>query len=247
MSRRSRLDERGVRNFRRRANRRSSDRCILIVTEGEKTEVSYFENLARTLELGMTRVLVVHPDCTDPENLLAEAIRLRNDRKKEVARERKKSIPDSRPEYDEVWVVCDLEHASHEHRTQFKNAAPRAASEGIHFAESDPSFEFWLFLHYAYSTAPLSHQNEATRVLARHWLNYKKGEDPPEKGRTSSERWRTFFHERLEAAVERAARIRTHHSESKSDGNPSTRADELVRVLNEAASEAARILGPADD
>lgn len=234
-------DARGARNLRRGRVRRDDQGCILVVTEGEKTEPSYFDNLRLALGLGLTRVEIVHPSFTDPEGLLREAVRMRDDRRREAKAARRRRDPDAPPEFDEVWIVCDLEAVHSARREQFARARAQSEHEGIRFAHSDPAFEFWLLLHYEFTTAPLSHQDDATARLRRHWSPYAKGAAPPESGDSPRGKWESFLATRLGAAIANAERLHEHHARSGGDGNPSTSADLLARAMNAAADPARQL------
>ena len=67
--------------------------------------------------------------------------------------------------------------------------------------------------------------------LKRHWVNYAKGQSPPNE-----------FLEKLPAAVANAQRVRKQHEDCGGDGNPSTHVDVLVRLMDEASHPDWRLL-----
>jgi hypothetical protein len=202
---------------------KATGNTFLIVTEGEKTEPHYFEALRKRLGLSSAEVVVVHPEGTDPLTLTKEAAALREARKQQA----KTSLLAA---YDEVWVVFDLEKKHDPRRKLAKEAMALKEAEGIRFAESDPSFEFWLLLHEEYTTAPLADSAAVTKRLKKHWLNYDKGMTP------SAE-----FLEKLPTAIAHAERCRKHHHDAAGDRNPSTDVDRLAKILNEATRPNLRI------
>jgi hypothetical protein len=190
-------------------------KTFLIVTEGKKTEPSYFVAIRDRLNLGKA-VDIRHPEGTDPLTLTKAAIQMRSDREEQA----KGGLAIA---YDEVWVVFDMEKPHDQRRKLAAEAMKIGESAGIQFAWSDPCFEFWLLLHERFTTA---HFAECDRVIERlkpHWKNYSKGQSPTLE-----------FLEKIPTAVTNAERCRKHHESSLGDWNPSTRVDVLVRQLNSA-------------
>ncbi len=193
-----------------------SGHAFLIVTEGEKTEPNYLATLCDRLHLSAADVEVVHPEGTDPITLVSRAIELRDIRKKEA-----KKGP--LIEYDEVWVVYDLEKTHDERRRLDLEARNVKGATGIRFAVSDPCFEFRLLLHGQYTTRPFPDCADVVRQLKGIIPDYSKGKVLPED-----------LIEDTPKAVVHSERCRKHHLTSGGDGNPSTKIDLLIRVLNNA-------------
>lgn len=108
---------------------------MLIVTEGEVTEVEYFEGLAQYLRF--TGVLVGK---ARPRGLGKDPLRVVN----EAIRQRK----DPNNEYDHIWAVVDVdEHAN------LPSAIQLAKRSGIPLVVSNPCFEIWLLWHYVDCTS----------------------------------------------------------------------------------------------
>ena len=122
---------------RKRAIREPYDR-VLIVTEGEKTEPSYFDGLVSYYEINTANVKVL-PSSTgsDPESIVRTAIRFRDE----------ESLLGE--QYDRVYCVFDKD--SH---VNFEDASRHAQRENIILARSWPCFEFWLLLHYEFVRSP---------------------------------------------------------------------------------------------
>lgn len=193
-----------------------SGHCFLLVTEGEKTEPNYFNALRDKLRLSSVDVEIVHPNGTDPITLTNHAIELRNSRKK--AAKLGECVP-----YDEVWVIFDLEKKHDIRRKQAKEATQIADLDNIHFARSDPSFEYWLILHYEYTTTPLANADEAIKRLRSKWPEYKKCCTPTDE----------LFYKSGEAS-KRAMQCRGYHERAGGDWNPFTEIDQIVNQLNKA-------------
>ncbi len=227
--RRKRRFPSGARKYHRLSPRfERSGKTILIVTEGGKTEPNYFVELRNRFRLSATDIEVVHPDGTDPVTLTNKAIELREKRKNEA----KSGIL---VEYDEVWVVFDLEKTHDIRREQAKRAKVLPGAKGVNFALSDPSFEYWLLLHCEYTTASFPDNDSVEQRLKNHWPDYTKGSRPSPD-----------FLEKVPDAVKHALRCRKHHRDCDGDGNPSTQADRVVRSMNEATREHLQYILPAE-
>jgi hypothetical protein len=192
----------------------SSGQSFLIVTEGLKTEPNYLELLRKRLHIAAADVEIVHPNGTDPVTLTERAIELRDARKKQARR-------NLAIEYDEVWVVFDLEKPHDQRRQLAVQAQTLKGVQGIKFAVSDPAFEYWLLLHEHYTTAPFSDCDALVRHLKEFWADYDKGRSPPPE-----------FLDKIPTAVKHAERCRKFHREVGGSKNPSTDVDNLVRGLN---------------
>jgi hypothetical protein len=161
-------------------------------------------------------VEILHPEGTDPLTLTRAAIDLREERKQQA----KKGWTIA---YDEVWIVFDLEKPYDERWKLAVQAMKLKEAAGLQFALSDPCFEFWLLLHEEYTTAPFADCDRVIDRLEVHWKNYAKGQSPTIE-----------LLGKIPTAVVNAERCRKHHKTSGGDGNPSTRVDILVRLLNSA-------------
>lgn len=176
---------------------------VLIITEGKKTEMQYFDTLKR--RFGLTGVQPYHPNCVDPDSLVDFAI------------ERKRTMQSTGQEpFDEIWIVCDTEGRHSIYRKKLPGAKEKAKRNGIHFAVSCPCFEFWLLLHYVYTTAELPDADAACKALRKHWRNYGKAVPPP-----------SDLMDKVYDAVKRARRIRN----DKAVKEPYTDADLPVSSL----------------
>jgi hypothetical protein len=219
--------ERGPDFYRRRGPTQKPRRTFLIVTEGEKTEPSYFEALRNRLHLTSVEVHVYHPEATDPRSLTEEAIRISADRKRR-ARNSYAVVP-----YDEVWVVYDLEKTGDERRRLHRSQQAKQKACGLRAATSDPSFEFWLLLHFRYTTCPFPDCRAVIKQLKRHLPEYEKRLAVPDL---------KILLDRTKDAIKNADTCRKHHRACNGSGNPSTEMDVLVRSLDAVASTAFRIL-----
>ena len=198
---------RGAADYARKVpTRPSSGHAFLIVTEGKKTEPHYFERLKARLRLSSVDVEIVHPESTDPISLTEYAIR----RKSERERLARQGLSIS---YDEVWVVFDLEGMHDPRREQAKTAMRMKEAHSIRFARSDPSFEYWLILHFENTHAPLADSKDAEGRLRRrqNWPDYEKACIPPDS-----------VMEKIPFAINNSKLTRAFHKTAGGDGNPFT-------------------------
>ena len=203
------------RDFKRSLGRRPASReprkSILIVVEGH-TEELYFKKYKNDFHLRLIDIEphVENPPCTDPISLVSAA--------KELMKRRKQDAGKSYAfvDYDEVWVVYDLEKVHDERRPQSNQAKQQTQKEKIQFAISDPSFEFWYILHFEKTTKSFNNADEVERHLKRHFPNYKKATPPSQE-----------IIDRTDIAIENAKWVREQLERSQSTA-PITNVDQLV-------------------
>lgn len=184
----------------------SSKPRVLILCEGQKTEHVYFAALK--VEMRLSSVRVWRPS------------------KVRGLRGLTRAADDARlndPGLDEIWCVLDHDGREEEVR-QFavwhERASKRRGGPKIEAVISDPCFEYWLLLHYEYTTRPLDRIGgceQATRRLRRHVNDYRKGD-------------RRFFESLRglrDTAIENAERA------SRAGLSPGTDIGRLVRRLRE--------------
>ena len=217
---------RNVKSYQRdKPQQQATGQTFLIVTEGEKTEPHYLKALRDQLQLKSADVEIVYPKGTDPLSLAQRANALRETRKK-------KAKNGFSAEYDEVWVVFDLETVNHPHRKKAEQAQSSKEFSGIDFASTDPSFEYWLLLHEVYTTSNFADSAAVEKRFKSIHADYTKGSWKPTQA----------FLLKLPTAIIHAERCRQFHEESGGDGNPSTCVDKLARHLNKAANQRHRII-----
>jgi hypothetical protein len=109
--------------LRRRAGTREQRRSVLIITNGERTEVDYFEAVRKEPWITADKVKVKF-EKGDPAVIVARAAKIRGD-----------------SAYDEAWAVCDVDDFD------VKPALEAARDREVSVALSMPCFEVWLILH----------------------------------------------------------------------------------------------------
>lgn len=206
-----------------RSIRPATGHTFLIVVEGEKTEPSYLIEVRARLKRRAAACVVEHGAHTDPAGIVREAMKLRDEQSERA----KKSATDP---YDRVWVVFDRESQNHPRREQLPAALKLAQENGIRVALSTPSFEFWLLLHFDFTTASFDGCDAVMKALKKFIKEYEKGDLPLDDLMKS-----------VSKAIKHAARCRKHWETAGGDGNPSTDVDELMRELNDSARDEDRL------
>lgn len=211
---------------RNKAKREIYDKA-LIVCEGEKTEPNYFNELIDQYEINSANVAIDGTCGSSPKSVLSRARTL-------VEKEEKKGDP-----FDRIFCIFDKDsHASYNETldniqkinsetTKIKcgtdNKQSTTRFTAIH---STPCFEYWLLLHFIYSTKPFAATgsksicDEVINELVKYIPEYSKG-----KVNVFSE-----LFDQLELAKNNAIRANKSAKENHTD-NPTTLVHELVDYL----------------
>lgn len=138
---------------------------ILLLCEGQKTEHVYFAALK--VEMRLPSVRVWRPSkVRGLRGLTMAADEARRDD----------------PGLDEIWCVLDHDGRDEEVRRFFvwhERARKSRRGPKIEAVVSDPCFEYWLLLHFEYTTRPFDKVGgceQATRMLRRYANDYRKGD-----------------------------------------------------------------------
>lgn len=193
---------------------RTIGKKIVIFCEGSKSEPMYFKGLKRALGVHRSRVEVevVDTEYTSCVQLVREAA------------SRKRSSGYTRG--DEFWVVVDKDGYTH-HEQCFDNAK----GKGIKIAFSAVAFEFWVLLHFEYTTGSFRNSDALIRRLrTAHGIAYEKNMDG----------LYALLQGRETKAKARAQRIRDHHKASSPGQrpyglDPYTDVDKLVQSIQNSA------------
>ncbi len=204
--------ERKAKSLRRRRAQKASYDVVLIVCEGEKTEPNYFNELKRAFRLSNANIKVCGQG-SDPLSVVDFAI--------ETYRKE--------PEFDRVYCVFDRDR----HKT-YPTALDKVRHPGLSkgskiFAiPSVPCFEFWLLLHFTYTTKPFDAStsdsicSKVIKELKKHLSTYQKGD-------------RDIFNkiqDKLDDAIANARHVEEFHQTFRTD-NPSTLVYSLVEYLRD--------------
>ena len=200
------------------------NRRVLIVTEGEVTEVQYFEELKRILALVNVDLDICGKECdSSPTAVVRYAIN----------RADAEGLH-SKGGYNDVYCVIDRDDHKDFHRAlgQIVNAnKPRSAFKGerIVAVVSYPCFEYWLLLHFVFSRSPFSAANGRTAAEA---VTAELKKNPPFEGyeKSLTKEMLTKLHEVTDDAIANAIKSLTDAKET-GEMNPSSNVHELVEAL----------------
>lgn len=205
--------------FQRAKAERAPRELVLIVCEGAKTEKNYLVSFCNDLRLSGASVTITPSHRgSDPVSVVTYAI----DRYKEDG-----SI------YARVYCVFDRDTHANFNKALVLAASAALARKGIlHTAVSVPCFEFWVLLHFAYSSAPFAASggrspcDNVIEAMKRHIGDYTK----------SMEGLYNHLKPLTDQALAHADRIEAENLRSGSK-NPSTDVHNLVRYLRELAEK----------
>lgn len=202
---------------RRKAKRSSYDK-VLIVCEGEKTEPNYFNELIQVYKLNTANVEVDGSSGSSPKSVFERADQLWH-------AEKRKGDP-----YDRVYCVFDRD--SHYGYKETMEKISEYKPKGVfHAAVSNPCFEYWLLLHFKFTTKPYtatgssSIANAVIKELKKVMPGYKKG----------SKNIFSSLSSQIEFAKTNAAKSLQHAKNNHTD-NPTTYIQELVAYLQNLKS-----------
>ncbi len=185
---------------------------VLVVCEGGKTEPHYFRWLINYFGLNRANVVIGNKKSgLDPKSLVDYAL-------EEYEKER---------DFDHIYCVFDRDkHTTYDAAVDRVRSIRLKRGAKIHATTSIPCFEFWLLLHFTYTTrhyeAPLNDSNCDLVVadLRKHILDYEKG----------SQGFLDYLVGKTEEAITRAKQIEIFHETSGTE-NPSTKIYLLVEYL----------------
>ncbi len=204
--------ERRVELLRRRRAMKAPYDVILIVCEGGKTEPNYFSELKKAFRLSNANVRICGRGA-DPLSVVNFAI-------KTFKRE---------PEFDRVYCVFDRDrHTTYDAALDRVRRARLGKGTKILAIPSVPCFEFWLLLHFIYTTKPFDAppgDSICFRVieeLKKHLPEYEKGDQDVFNK----------IQDKLDNAITNARRVKQYQQTSGTD-NPSTMVHSLVEYLRD--------------
>ena len=190
--------------------RKRSER-ILIVVEGSECEPRYFRALRLQWRLSSIHVVPCAKG-TDPRSIVRYA-------KDELAKAHMEKAP-----FKDVWVVFD--HERHGDNPLLLQAMDMARGNSIKVALSNPSFEYWLILHFIHTTALMLNASAAIAILKQFIPNYEKADYNTE-----------LVMPHIGIAIDHGARVRNHwrHHDIPRHGypNPMTDVDLLAQHLRD--------------
>jgi len=150
------MKRRGV--ISRKINSRVIENKIVIVCEGIRTEINYFNSFK--MRYSGVEIIALHSGHTDPINIVKEA---------------KKSIKEFDLELnngDSLWCVFDVDDRQNEIFQEIKRLAGNKVNIGL----SNPCIELWFLLHFRNATKWIE-RVDVIRQLRQHIRNYDKSMD----------------------------------------------------------------------
>ncbi len=122
---------------------------------------------------------------------------------------------------DEVWCVLDTENPNE--NPTLPDAITKARNAKINLAISNPSFEYWYFIHFDPSSRPFANGQEMKRALRAYIPDYEENTNVF-----------PILDDRTPEAIKNAETLRGNSPESWDVfPNPSTCVDRLVQEIIE--------------
>ncbi len=201
---------------RRKIASRAPYERVLIICEGEKTEPNYLKGIRKAFMLHPANVVIADKKHgLDPKGLVCYAIE-----------EYKKD-----PDFNRVYCVFDKDkHTSYDAALDQVGATRLKGGAKLLAITSVPCFEFWILLHFTYTTRSFCAAGEDSNCalvvaeLKRNgWLpDYEKGVKD----------LFDLLEDKLDTAMKSATRLKAFHMTSGTD-NPSTKVPDLIDYLEE--------------
>lgn len=192
---------------------RSDAPRILIVTEGGETEPNYLEELIKREGLSPANVVVDGECGSDPMGVYRHA------------RKRYKAEKGQGEIFDRVYCVFDRD--GHANYLDALDAINRAVPKSVYHAiNSVPCFEYWVLLHFQYTTKPYQVPvgMSACKALINDFPSELSGYEKGQRG----------LYKRLEVHTKTAisnAQKSLEQAEAAGTDNPTTRMHILVMDL----------------
>lgn len=196
---------------------------MFIFCEGDKTEPLYLSSYINEYAESQSKIIFIPPTRKNtPVQLVDEAI----------AKKKSKESLDG----DVFWVVYDRESVSKYPRAKHAEAWDKAKKNGVNVAISNVCFEFWVLLHFEYTTQSytsfknlMSESNLKSHLRKVSINDYDKGSDE------------LYFKIRkgIALARKRAKKVNEHIIESSEPGcqcfdySPYTGVHELLDAIDQ--------------
>ena len=142
---------------------RSRRKLILIAAEGNNvTEQNYFRQF-NVRQTGY-QVVFARGNYTDPLQMTKALERKMKESEFNIARG------------DRAFCVVDVD-AKSEAALEVEKLSNLYKPKGIEYIVSNPCFEMWYLLHFAYTTKPFQDSSKMIRELKKHIRDYEKNKD----------------------------------------------------------------------
>lgn len=230
-----------IQDLSRSKNEIDNTRTILIVCEGQKTEIDYFEKLKTVIIDNLIGIKVIPVTSTSGPQALKIL---------QSAEAENKSLEDNLGnKADITYCVFDEDDAkniSQQTYQNIKDAIEQAKDKNYHIILTNPCLEYWFLLHYTeYSTAiekqdAKSKGKVTVELLKQYTPDYEKNDVTNIAD--------IFDKTKIQTAITRAESTLKNHYESNDsyqnkqkeyiiDNNPSTNMQELIYAMNKKFSD----------
>lgn len=119
---------------------RSAEKLYILSFEGEKTEVTYFQDLRQSSYFDDSGIIEIVTLSREP-NTGTDPLSV-----KRLLKKAKQNYPFKKT--DEFWLIVDRDHWETIHKINFDKLVEDCKNESnFHLAMSNPCFEIWLILH----------------------------------------------------------------------------------------------------
>lgn len=200
--------------YKRTIKKRVPHETIAVFMEGTVTEPEYLSSLLARLNIPKELVKCFPSDHSDPKGLVDDAVKTKKRSEKNA---KKGGVV-----IDSWWVIVDTECGSSERKRNLSEAIQKARDNNIWLCQSDPSFEYWLLLHYKYSTKSYENSDQCLYDLKKFMPDYKPNYKHPDINTLMG---------LVEDAVHNASRLRKNYT-SFGNKSPRTDCDLLIRKIN---------------
>lgn len=193
---------------------RQDNKVVLIVCEGEVTEVTYFRSL-RNEFAKQVNIEVIKGNGNDPKSILATA---------------KRAYESSPTTYEQIFCVFDKD--SHPHYQQVIKEIEQLCRNNmpIRAIHSAPCFEYWFLLHFEYTSSQFqrtekkSAGDNCVKRLKKHIKSY-------DKTRLTMKEIFPQLYKKLDTAIKNAKRLQKDGKEHGFN-DPYTNVNELIEYLH---------------
>lgn len=217
--------KREIRRQRKHAYKTPKANSFLIVTEGKRTEPLYFNGLKKLIcekiggEIDVIPVIDIEGKGCSTGSLIEATDLL---------------VKEAKTFYQNIWVVFDKDDFK-----DFDEAIREGERKGYQIAWSNQSFEYWLYLHFAYCDSAL-HRDEWCKKLDEIFKQYEMGDGTYQKNYENIYEVLDSY-DGVNTAIKYAKRRMNEFDETKdkpSSYDPGTTVYRLVEELKKYLDEA---------
>lgn len=199
---------------------RQPARRVLLVCEGKKTEPFYFHEMAN--DLGVARLVeIAKNDGSSPDQVVNRAFELFEEEQR------------SGDGFDDVYCVFDRDAHEKFHDAVSRLKQLQAEGKPLSWVVSVPCFEFWLLLHFGYTSKPYAAKGKKSvgnAVVSD--LKKMAGFDKYDKGMKGVYQTLKL---KLDDALRYARRLSAEQAGEAEFANPSTQVHELIEGIRALA------------